>query len=311
MKVAISGATGFLGTPLLQALADAGHSLRVLGRKAPSDASGSLDFARFDAGVPDGLVQGALDGCDAVIHLAGESIAKRWSRDQKTRVLQSRQNGTLAIARAAVASKVPTVISASAIGFYGERGDEKLTEQSSAGEGFLSEVCQAWEAALEPARQGGVRTVSVRIGVVLHPSGGALQRMALPIKMGVGGKLGSGRQWVSWIHRTDLVNLFVHLLASTKAPGAYNGTAPEPATNADLTHELGRALHRPTFFPVPKLALNLALGEMSEMVLSSARVLPERTLQSGFQFQFPRLSEALEDLYAPTAHHREAVAAGR
>ncbi len=298
MKVAVTGGTGFLGAPLVRRLVDAGHQVTVLTRK-PAALSGlpsGVSAARFDAfePAPDTLLQ----GFDAVIHLAGESIAERWTPEQKERVVKSRKIGTEAIARAAVASgTVRALVSTSAIGYYGPHGDEPLDETSAPGSDFLAQVCQVWEAATAPAQEAGLRTAIIRIGIVLHPDGGALKRMTVPFKLGAGGRFGDGNQYMSWIHRDDLLRLFVHVLEQPTVSGVLNGTAPNPVTNRDFVRELGRALHRPALVPAPKFALKLALGEMSTMVLDGQKVLPRRTLDSGFTFEYPTLEAALRQLF--------------
>ncbi len=296
MKVAVTGGTGFIGRALVNRLAGAEHQLLVLSRHPDSGRSGPnvrVDF--FDAMQPpkDGL----LNGMDAVIHLAGESIAQRWTPEHKERILRSRQTGTNAIADAAVKAKtVRTLVCGSAIGYYGPRGSEELTEDSPAGNDFLAHVCTVWEDSAWPARDAGIRVVHARTGIVLHPEGGALKKMLAPFKLGAGGRLGTGQQYMSWIHREDLLSLIVYALSSETARGPLNGTSPNPVTNEEFTRVLGRVLHRPALMPAPAFALKLALGEMSSMVLTGQRVVPARALASGFRFAFPELGPALQDL---------------
>lgn len=296
MNIAVTGSTGFIGQALVARLSAAGHSVLALSRNPASarlPPAARADF--FDAAQPP--KQGLLDGIDAVVHLAGESIAQRWTEERKRRVLESRQKGTGAIARAAVQSKaVRTLVSASAVGYYGPRGDEQLREDTPPGSDFLANVCKSWEQATAPAQDAGIRVVCVRTGVVLHPSGGALAKMLPPFKLGVGGRLGSGRQYMSWIHRSDLLALFAHALSTESIRGPMNATAPQPVTNEEFTRALGRVLNRPAFMPVPALALKLALGEMSSMMLTGQRVIPAVALGSGFKFGFPDLEPALRDL---------------
>src|SRR5262249_17311035 len=245
MNIAITGGTGFIGRALVDRLLAGGHSVLVLSRHP--------DSARLPPGVRGDLFDAAqppepdlLHGIEAVIHLAGESIAKRWTAEQKRRVLESRQRGTSAIARAAVLAKtIRTIVSASAIGYYGAHADEELREDSPPGNGFLANVCRTWERATAPAEDAGIRVVHLRTGIVLHPDGGALQQMLAPFKLGLGGRIGSGRQYMSWIHRGDLAALFVHALSVDSMKGAVNGTAPNPVTNEQFTRTLGRVLNRP------------------------------------------------------------------
>jgi len=301
VKIAVTGGTGFIGRPLVNRLAGAGHQILVLTRHPESaDSAPNLGVAFFEAmqAPRDGL----LDGMDAVIHLAGESIAKPWTAEQKERILQTRQKGTEAIARASVRAKsVKTLVCASAIGFYGARGSEELTEDSSAGDDFLARVCRAWEQSAAPARDAGIRVVHLRTGIVLHPGGGALKKMVLPFRLGIGGRLGSGQQYMSWIHREDLLSLYTHALSNESIEGALNGTAPNPVTNEEFTRVLARVLHRPALMPAPAFALKLALGEMSSMVLTGQRVLPARALKSGFRPAFAELEPALQNLLGERA----------
>lgn len=280
MKVAITGASGLVGKELTAFLTTGGHEVAALQRGRDWD--------------PDrGTVTGeALNGVDAVVHLAGESIAAgRWNDARKERIRTSRVKGTRAISEAiARTSPKPSVlISASAIGYYGDRGDEPLTEDSAPGDGFLAEVCQQWEAETAAARDAGIRVVNLRIGIVLSPKGGALQKMLTPFKMGAGGVIGSGEQYMSWIALDDLVGLLHHSLMN-ETSGPVNGVAPNPVTNREFTKTLGRVLSRPTIFPLPAFAAKLAMGEMAdELLLSSARV----SSRSDYTFRYPTLDAAL------------------
>ncbi|HME91476.1 MAG TPA: TIGR01777 family oxidoreductase, partial [Myxococcaceae bacterium] len=257
MRIAVTGGTGFIGRALVKRLSREGHQVLALSRHAAKGSSrlgSGVTEDVFDATEPPR--NGLLSGCDAVIHLAGESVAARWTLEQKDRVMQSRVRGTRAIAEAALDAKtVKALVCASAIGYYGPRGSEELAEDSPAGGDFLARVCVAWEAAASPARDAGLRTVHLRTGVVLHPEGGALKRMLLPFKLGAGGRLGSGEQYLSWIHRDDLVSLYVYAVASGAVRGPMNATAPNPVTNQEFTSALGRALHRPAILPAPAFAL--------------------------------------------------------
>lgn len=298
MRIAITGATGFIGRPLCRMLVEAGHDLVVLSRRPhkvtglPSGSSAAFfDFAHA-------LDPAALEGADAVIHLAGENLAaKRWTEQVKQSLLENRTKGTENVARAARASgSVRTFVSASAVGYYGDRGAEPLTEDSAPGSDFLAHLCLQWERSAKCVRAAGIREVSARMGVVLHPEGGALAKMLLPFRMGVGGTVAHGEQYMSWVHRTDACRLLVHALESNGIEGALNVTAPQPVTNREFTKALGRALHRPTLMPLPGFALKAVFGEMATVLLGSQRVLPQRAESTGFTFQFPTLAEALDDL---------------
>jgi uncharacterized protein (TIGR01777 family) len=278
MNISISGASGFVGRHLMKSLAQAGHSPRALSRHAPPPES--------------------LREADAIIHLAGEPLAQRWTAAAKQRIRESRVAGTrnLVEALAKLPRRPDVLICASAIGYYGSRGDEVLTESSAPGSGFLPEVCVAWEREAQAAEAFGMRVVRVRTGVVLDARGGALVRMLPPFRMGVGGRLGSGRQWMSWIHLEDLAALFQFALES-QVRGPLNGVAPNPVTNSDFTRELAHALRRPAVFPVPGFALRLLFGEMADVLLASQRVVPGAAEAAGFRFRFPQLAPALESLF--------------
>jgi uncharacterized protein (TIGR01777 family) len=292
MDVVVSGASGLIGTALKGALAAAGHRMISMTRSPASQ-----DAIHWDPG-SGAIDAGGLEDVGAVVHLAGEGIgSKRWNADQKAKIKSSRTVGTTLLAETlAKLQKPPAVlVSGSAVGYYGDRGDEVLTESSRPGSDFLAEVCTAWEAATAPAGEAGIRVAHIRTGIVLAGGGGVLPRMLTPFKFGVGGKLGSGKQWVSWIAIEDEVGAIVHLLGDDTLSGAFNLTAPNPVTNADLTKAIGAALHRPTIVPAPGLALKLALGtEMAEeLLLVSQRALPTRLLDSGYTFRYPELADAL------------------
>jgi hypothetical protein len=234
-----------------------------------------------------------------VIHLAGETIAGRWTAAKKKAIRESRVLGTrhMAAALAGAPSPPRVFICASAIGYYGNRGDELLTEDSPPGQGFLAEACREWEAATQIAPHAGIRTVNLRLGLVLSPKGGALGKMLTPFKLGLGGKIGSGQQWWSWIHIDDIVGAVHHILHNNSLTGPVNLTAPNPARNAEFTRELASMLRRPAFFHVPEFTLRLAFGEMAdETLLSSARAVPARLRATGYEFRFPTLRGSLEDL---------------
>jgi uncharacterized protein (TIGR01777 family) len=294
MHVLVTGATGFLGSRLVASLQKEGHRVTRLVRRSPQAGEALWNYQERQIDVEQ------LATADAVIHLAGESIAEgRWNDAKKRRIRESRELGTrfLAESIARLPRRPQVLASASAIGYYGDRGDEQLTEDSPPGQGFLPEVCQAWEAACRPATEAGVRVVNVRIGVVLDKRGGALAKMLLPFKLGAGGRVGSGRQWWSWIALEDLIRVFQTALANERLTGPINGTAPQPVTNREFTKTLGKVLGRPTVFPMPAFAARLALGEMAnDLLLASARVLPKRLKENVFQFQHPELEGALRSV---------------
>jgi len=292
MDVVVTGASGLIGTALEGALDRAGHRMVPMVR---GQASGDAVHWDPDRGEIDA---GALEGVGAVVHLAGEGIGnKRWNAEHKARVKDSRIRGTSLLAQTlAQLEKAPKVlVSGSAVGYYGDRGDEVLTETSRPGNDFLAEVCTAWEGATAPAKEAGVRVAHIRTGIVLSGRGGVLPKMLTPFRFGVGGKLGSGRQWVSWIALEDEVGAIVRLLEDESLSGPFNLTAPNPVTNADLTKAIGAALHRPTLIPAPAFALKAVLGpEMAdELLLVSQRALPTRLLDSGFTFAHSEIGEAL------------------
>lgn len=294
MKILISGSTGLIGEALTAALRADGVEVVRLARRATPEPHVLWDPA---AGTID---KAGLDGFDAVVHLAGKSIAAgRWTRKLKNEILQSRVVGTelLAQSLAGLARPPKAFVCASAIGYYGNRGHDALGETSPAGTGFLPDVCRAWEAAAEPARQKGLRVAHVRFGVVLSERGGALAKMLLPFKLGLGGTLGSGDQFMGWISLEDAVGAVRHVLSTATLEGPLNAVAPQALTNREFTKALGRALHRPTIFPVPGFAARLVLGEMAEaLLLASQRVEPRRLLESGYRFRHPDIDAALKAL---------------
>jgi uncharacterized protein (TIGR01777 family) len=296
LKITISGASGFIGRRLLKSLGNDGHTLQVLSRHAGTNMPGNVKVWAWDPSKAEPPAE-ALRDADAVIHLAGESVAQRWNEASKRRIRESRVAGTRNLVQAlGRLGKAPdTLICASATGYYGSRGDEMLTEQSAAGSGYLAEVCQAWESEAAKAGPLGMRVVRVRTGVVLDSRGGAMQRMLPPFRMGVGGRLGDGKQWMSWIHLDDLVGLFRFALES-QISGPVNGVAPYPVVNADFTRTLAAAVHRPAIFPVPAFALRVLFGEMSDVLLGSQRVLPKAAEKAGYLFRFPQLAPALADV---------------
>ncbi len=297
MKVLVSGSSGLIGTALVSALRAAGHSpVRLVRSPAglPGEISWDIAANRLDPG--------SLTGVDAVVHLAGAGIAEhRWSDEYKRVILDSRVAGTALLVRALTTMAVPpsVLLSGSAVGFYGDRGDEVLTEESSPGTGFLAEIAAAWEAAAVPATAAGIRTVFLRTGLVLSATGGTLGRLAPLFRSGLGGKIGTGRQWWSWVTLLDEVQAIMHCLDAETVRGPTNVTAPNPVTNAEFTARLGSALHRPTLVPVPVPALSLALGRerARELVLASQRVLPTALEQSGYVFRHRVLADALAALF--------------
>jgi len=286
VQVGITGSSGFLGRALTASLEADGHKVRHLVRRPVSGP----DERQWD-GVH--LAPEALDGLDAVVHLAGAGVAdRRWSPAYKSVIRDSRVLGTEAVARAVAHAHIPVLLSASAIGFYGDRGDEVLDERSGPGEGFLPAVCLEWEAATEHAREHA-RVVMMRTGIVQGRGGGALGKQLLLYRLGLGAPLGSGRQWLSWISLTDCVAVVRHLLTS-EVEGPVNLTSPNPVTNRDFTKAMGRAVHRPTLpVAVPGVVLRTVLGEMSTELLSGARVLPRALAQDGFSFAHPDIATAL------------------
>lgn len=274
MKIAITGASGFIGRRVIERLRE--HEFQA------ASLRGEVRSKNFE-------------GCGAVIHLAGEPVAQRWTKAAKEKIRSSRIDGTRKLVEAMKANPPATLISASAIGYYGSRGDELLTEESSAGNDFLGQIAEGWEREAMKAEAFGVRVVRLRIAMVLGRGGGALAKMIPPFKLGVGGRIGSGEQWMSWIHVDDLVSLIGFVLEHPEMSGAVNGSAPKPVRNAEFTRELAKALHRPAILPVPKVALKILFGEMSQVITASQRVMPEAALRAGFSFRYPTLRAALAE----------------
>jgi uncharacterized protein (TIGR01777 family) len=296
MIIAITGASGLVGQALTAALEADGHLVRPVVRRAARPEKneiawdpdkGSIDAAEFEK-------------VDAVVHLAGENIAaQRWTLAFKKRLVESRTRSTklLCDALAALPAKPSTLISASAIGYYGDRGVAPIDESSPPGTGFAADLCQQWEAATQSARDAGIRVVNLRIGVVLAREGGAFVKMLTPFKLGVGGVIGSGQQYVSWIVIDDLIRAIKFLLSASAVSGPVNATAPNPATNRELTKTLGRVVRRPTIFPMPAFAARLAFGEFAdEMLLAGANIKPLALTAAGFQFEYPQLEPALKHI---------------
>jgi uncharacterized protein len=293
VKIAITGASGLIGRRLLKNLNAEGHTLHVLSRHAGTNLPPGVKLFVWDAarGLPP---TESLQDVDAVIHLAGEPVAQRWTAQARAAIRDSRVAGThnLVQTLAKLGRKPQVLVCGSATGYYGSRGDEALTESAAPGDDFLARLCVDWEKEAQAAETLGVRVVRVRTGLVLDARGGALQRMLPPFRMGVGGKLASGKQWMSWIHLDDLAAMFQFAIANS-VRGAWNGTAPNPAINADFTRALAAAVHRPAIFPMPAFALRLLFGEMSEVLLASQRALPKAAESAGFNFRYPELAPAL------------------
>ena len=299
MKILVIGATGLIGRSLCRFLTADGHTVAASSRTIikPKDLAISEIHQWDPQSGP--LPRGALTEVDAVVNVAGEPVdSRRWSYQQKRRIRDSRVITSQNIVEGlrSVDRKPAVFVSGSAVGFYGDRGDEQLIESSSPGRGFMSEVCEEWEHEAGRANDLGIRVVQIRTGVVLSRHGGALKKMLAPFKLGLGGPLGDGKQWFPWIHIDDIAGIFRHAMITASLAGPVNGAAPNPVTNAEFTRELGRALHRPAFLPVPEIALKVLIGEMAEVLFGSQRVLPKAALASGYEFHHPLLDEALEDL---------------
>lgn len=297
MKIVVSGSTGLVGSALVPALVARGHEVvRLVRKKAAGAVGGNVSEAEWhpERGEIDAA---ALAACDAAVHLAGENISEgRWTDEKKGRIMESRRQGTRLLAEtlARLTPRPRAFVSASAMGYYGDRGDEVLTEDSASGKNFVAEVCREWESATEPARAAGVRTVTLRFGIVLSGAGGPLAKMLTPFKLGVGGKIGSGAQYYSWIAIDDAVGVILYALEDESLAGPVNTVSPQPLRNSEFTSILGRVLSRPTVFPVPAFAARLAFGEMAdELLLASARVEPAKLKASGFEFKHPTLEGAL------------------
>ena len=299
-NVLVSGGTGFIGSRVCTALHEQGDTVHVLSRN-PTRAATKLKSARAVYGwnpETEKLPSEATSDVKAVVHLAGETIAGRWNSEKKRRIRDSRILSTrnLVESFAGLPTKPDVLVCASAIGYYGDSGDEHFTEMSPAGTDFLAEVCQEWETEAQKADAFGIRVVMVRIGLVLGLGGGLLTQVLPPFKMGIGGILGSGRQWMSWIHVDDVVGIVMHALENEEIRGPLNATAPVPVRNVEFTKTLGTVLRRPTLFPVPTFGLRLLMGEFADFVVLSQNVLPEKTEVSGYEFHHRTLESALRDL---------------
>ncbi|GAB4131978.1 MAG: TIGR01777 family oxidoreductase [Cyanobacteria bacterium J069] len=302
MKIAVTGATGFVGVRLVERLQQEGHSVVVLTRSQahgdrvfPKSAFPKVEVVEYSP-LESGDWQRALSGCDGVANLAGAGIAdERWTPERKQEILDSRKVGTEKIVEAiAQANPKPSVlVNSSAIGYYGTSETATFDESSAPGDDFLAQVCQAWEAAAESAKNSGTRVVILRTGIVLG-MGGALGKMLTPFRLFAGGPLGTGRQWFSWIHRDDLVNLLIKALTDSSLSGTYNATAPHPVRMAEFCQTLGQVMGRPSWLPVPAFALEALLGDAAQVVLEGQQVLPKRTQETGFTYQYTAVKEAIE-----------------
>lgn len=290
-----------MGQRLVELLLQAGHTVSVLTRNpatASLGAAKNLELVGYDPFSVDSW-KTALSGCDGVVNLAGEPLTEsRWSDRQKDEILRSRTRTTSSMVKAieALETKPSVVVSASAVGYYGPHGDEELDESTGPADDFLARVCKEWEAVAKPLENMGVRLVQVRIGIVLGPDGGALGKMLGPFQMFVGGPIGSGKQWLSWIHRDDLAGLIGYALTTERVAGVLNGTAPNPVKMSEFSDTLGKVLARPSWLPVPPIALEIILGEAAQVVLTGQRVLPKRTLEQGYTFTYPQLEPALREI---------------
>ncbi|MEM2493674.1 MAG: TIGR01777 family oxidoreductase [Nitrososphaerota archaeon] len=297
MKILITGATGFLGRRVCEVLSQAGHTLTAISRdpqRAKQRVPALTEAFRWDA------LGEALKGCDAIVHLAGETVAGRWTNAKKKAIRDSRVVSTrnLVNALAPLSARPRVLISASAIGYYGDRGEEALTEDSSPGSDFLAQVCRDWESEAARAESFGIRVVRLRIGLVLGPGGGALQAMLPLFKLGLGGPMGSGNQFWSWVHRDDVAGAIAFALEREDLRGPINVTAPQPVRQREFARALGRVLRRPAILPAPAFALKIALGEFASELLSSKKVLPQRLQQVGYRFRFAELESALQEILA-------------
>ena len=294
MKILVTGATGLIGVALQKSLREKGHDLLLASRKEPKDSS----YIQWD--LENGFADPErLEGIEAVIHLAGESIsALRWTDEKKKAIRDSRVLGTRNIVDtiSELKERPSVLVAASAIGFYGDRGDEEMVETSKPGKTFLAEVCREWEVESRRAEDSGVRTVLLRTGIVLSKDGGALGTMLTPFKLGLGGVVGGGKQWMSWISLDDHIAVINYVLENESVRGAVNSVSPNPVTNEEFTKVMGEVLYRPTFIPLPEFAVHLAFGEMGEaLLLDSIRVMPKRLEDAGFEFKFRDLKKAIEN----------------
>ncbi len=299
MKILITGATGFVGPTLVHHYNRTGYQVTILTRSMMTTKTKTVSYVNWDGETP-GVWEKEIDGVDAIVNLTGESVAQKWTAQAKNKILQSRVKATQALVHAIEKAhhKPKVLVSASAIGYYGNRDGEAVDETSTKGSGFLSDVCAAWEAQARKAEDFGVRTVILRTGIVLEREGGALAKFIPPFKMFLGGPLGSGKQWMSWIHRDDLIKLIAYALENKNVSGIVNATAPHPVTMKEFAKTLGSVMGRPSFMKVPSFVLKMQMGEMAqEMLLSGQKVLPKKTQEAGFQFEYPTLDLALRTIF--------------
>jgi len=303
MKVAVTGATGFVGSRLVERLQAEGHQVLVLARNVeratrlfPKSSFSTVEIVGYTP-LESGGWQEKLSGCDGVVNLAGEPISERWTPAHKQNLMNSRKIGTQKLVEGIVQPnpKPQVLVSASAIGYYGTSETATFDESSGPGNGFLAEVCQAWEAEAQKVKEAGVRLVILRIGIVLG-MGGAIAKMVTPFKLFAGGPIGSGKQWFSWIHREDLVSLILYALTHPEMEGTFNATAPNPVRMEAFCQTMGQVMGRPSWLPVPAFAIEVLLGDGAQVVLEGQQVLPKRTQESGFQYQYPTVQPALEDV---------------
>lgn len=293
MKIAVTGATGFIGGVLTSELEQRGIEYTVITRRR-GEAATIRPGARsvVDWGT---LSARSLDGLDGVIHMAGAPVAQRWTANARREIRESRETSTRELVRVLgqCDRPPPVLVSFSAIGYYGPTGDEKLTESSPPGSDFLADVCVLWEREALAARAFGIRVVNPRVGIVIGPDGGALAQMLLPFKLGIGGPIGTGRQWMSWVHVSDVVGITLEALSNEALKGPVNATAPDPVRNREFSKSLGRALHRPAVLPTPVFGLKLIFGEFAEILATGQRVVPAAALEAGYRFSYPDLEPAL------------------
>ena len=289
MRIGITGATGFIAKNLIPHLRARGHTCIAYSRQSGRPVAGCTETRALGGDSPPDV-----SALDAIVNLAGESIQGYWTTTKKERIRSSRINFTRALVAALPRSEVRVLVSGSATGFYGNRGDELLPESAPRGRGFLAEVSAEWESAALDAEQGGVRVALLRTGFVIAARGGAMEKIRPLFRLGLGGRLGSGRQWMPWVHLDDVCGLIIHLLESDSLRGPFNAVAPNPVTNAEFTRTLASALHRPAILPVPEFALRLALGELSSLVLDSTRAVPDKIIASGYTFRHAELAPALD-----------------
>jgi uncharacterized protein len=302
MKIAVIGATGFVGSRLVEKLHESCEGILILARNTqkaekyfPKSVFKNVEIVGFNADNIESWSE-KISGCHGVINLAGEPIAERWTDSYKEAIMNSRKNTTTNIVKAIAnsSSKPSVLINASAVGYYGASETAIFDENSSPSDDFLGKVCQNWENAAQKVTETGTRLVILRLGIVLGKEGGAIAKMLTPFQLFVGGPIGTGKQWVSWINREDLVNLIIYSLKNAQVSGVLNATAPNPVTMSELAQTLGKVLNRPAIFPVPEFVLKLLLGEGAQVVLEGQKVLPKRTLETGFKFDYPEIKSALE-----------------